>query len=149
MSESIEKPEVFLWYRRLRCSKVLKNLVFSCGLGGSGARKCWKTLGFLVVWSAQMSESIEKPEVFLCFGRLRCPEVLKNLRFSCGMGGSDVRKYWKTLGFLVVWSAQMVESIEKPLVFLWFGRLRCQKVSKNLVFSCGLGGSGVRISRKP
>ena len=58
-----------------------------------------------------MSESIEKPQVFLWFGRLRCPKVLKNLRFSCGLGASDVRK---TLGFLVVWEAQMSESIEKP-----------------------------------
>ena len=63
MSESIEKPLVFLWFGRLRCPKVLKNLRFS------------------LVWEAKMSESIEKPKVFLCFGWLRCPKVSKNLRF--------------------------------------------------------------------
>ena len=77
-----------------------------------------------MVWYAQMSEIIEKPFVFSCFGRLRCPKVLKdiekpevflwygrlrcpkvleNLRFSCGLECSDGRKYCKTLGFLVVW----------------------------------------------
>ena len=89
-----------------------------------------------MVWEAQI-----KPRVFLWFGSLRCPEVLKNLWFSCGLGGSDVRKYRKILGFLVAWEARMSESIEKPVVFLWFGRLRCPEALKNLRFSCGVGGS--------
>ena len=92
-----------------------------------------------MVWEPRISESIEKPQVFLWFGSLRCPKVLKNLRFACGLGGSD-----KTSGFLVVWEPQMSGSIEKPVVFLWIGRLRCPEVSKNLRFSCGLGGLDVR-----
>ena len=80
----------------MTCPKVLKKLRLSCGLGGSGIQKYWKTWGFPRVWA------------------LRCPKVPKNHRFYCGLGGSDVRTYWKTLGFLVVWEAPMSQSIEKP-----------------------------------
>ena len=65
-------------------------------LPGMTCPKVLKKLGFLVVWVAQISKSIEKPEVFLGFGR------------------SDVPKYRKTIGFIVVWVAPMSESIEKP-----------------------------------
>ena len=80
-----------------------------------------------------MSESIDEPSVFFWFGMLRCPKVLKNLRFSCGLGGSDVRKYRKTLGLL------------------WFGRLRCPKGSKNhrcFVVPCTLRNSSNAYSSK-
>ena len=71
-----------------------------------------------MVWESQMSESIDEPSVFFWFGRLRCPKVLKNNWFSCGLGASDVQKYRKTSGFLVVWEAQMSESMEKTFGFI-------------------------------
>ena len=61
-----------------------------------------KTCDSLAVWEAWASEHIAHFYVFLWFGRPGRSEVLKILRFSCGLGRLDVQRYCKTLGFLTV-----------------------------------------------
>ena len=40
VSESVEKPQISLWFGEFRCTKVLTKLRLSCGLGGSYVRIC-------------------------------------------------------------------------------------------------------------